>query len=490
MKIKLKNQYHRLKNTLFHTRSKIRTQILAGFLAFTIIIAVFLWVFQVLFLNTFYSDIKKSEVRSAAEWIADHIDSENLDEILLDLVISKDINLLIANSRGKTLYRYSKLSDSYLENYTPYDLIDIFNFTRTKGGNFIQNYERPMITGDIRNGIIWSSTHKNNNQQDYLILLEVQITPVDSTIETLKIQLIWVTVIMIILGTVLAIWISTRLTKPIESIHHAAKRMAGGDYSVRFAEKGSRETCELAQTLNHTVGELSKVEALRHELLANVSHDLRTPLTMIQGYSEVMRDLPGENTPENIQIIIDETARLNALVNDLLDLSRLEAGVVSLNLTTFDITKMIQETITRYKTLSDFMFIFTPQESLFVKADSLKISQVLYNLINNAIHYSREEKEIKILQEITEKGNVKISIIDKGEGIPAEKLKDIWERYFKIDKEHRQTQVGTGIGLSIVKNILSLHGGDYGVHSLEGVGSTFWFELPRAQEDPAAAENV
>ncbi|WP_099204762.1 sensor histidine kinase [Scatolibacter rhodanostii] len=466
-------------------RFKIRTQLLLGFLAFTIIIGILLWVFQILFLNTFYSNIKKAEVRSAAEKIAANLDNDNLDDILRELVLTKDINLLVANSRGKRLYGYSTSADfltNYIESYNAYDLMHIFNLARSDNGQVMQTYER-TLTGDDRNGIIWASTPKDSEGNDYLILLEVQITPVDATVDTLKIQLFCVTIVMILLGSTLAVWISSRLTKPIESINQGAKQMAGGDYATHFTEIGSRETCELAETLNYTAGELSKVEALRHELLANVSHDLRTPLTMIQGYSEVMRDLPGENTPENVQIIIDEAARLNALVNDLLDLSRLEAGANPLHLTTFNITQSVRETLKRYEKLSDFIFVFTPDEDLFVHADELKISQVLYNLINNAIHYSRNEKMITILQEHLPENKVRISVVDKGEGIPADKLKDIWERYFKIDKEHRQSQTGTGIGLSIVKNILSLHGGDYGVNSLDGIGSTFWFELSLSNID-------
>lgn len=466
-------------------RTKIRTKIMAGFLVFTVVIAVLLWVLQILLLNPFYSSIKKREVRAAAQAITAHLESDELDRLLRNLVIDKDMSVLITDSRGRRLYGYTKstLSASYLETYNAYDLIEVFNFTHTHGDHYLSGYEQPLPSGEIKNGIIYAATPADSQGNYYLILLDAQITPVDSTIDTLKIQLVWVTAVMLLLGTLLAVWIARHLTRPIEAINRGARQMADGDYSIRFAETGSRETCELAQTLNHTAQELSKVESLRHELLANVSHDLRTPLTMIKGYSEVMRDLPGENTPENIQIIIDEATRLNLLVNDLLDLSRLEAGAVKLELTVFSITDSIRETLNRYKKLSDFTFFFDPAEDIAVRADELKISQVLYNLINNAIHYSREEKVITVSQERMPDGWVRVSVTDRGEGIPADKLADIWERYYKIDKEHRQTQEGTGIGLSIVKNILFLLGGKYGVNSREGAGSTFWFELPVVPEE-------
>lgn len=315
-----------------------------------------------------------------------------------------------------------------------------------------------------------------------MVMLESEITPVDSTVETLKIQLLCVTAVMLLLGGALALVIARKIAGPLTAINESAKELARGDYSIRFAEEGTREVSELAHTLNYAAEELSKVEGLRRELLANVSHDLRTPLTMIRGYSEVMRDLPGENTPENVQTIIDETERLTELVNDLLDLSRLEAGVVALDKTTFNLTESIRAILKRYDKLADYSFPFYADGDVTVTADELKISQVVYNLVNNAITYAGEDKVISLRQTV-EGGKVRVSVSDTGEGIPADKLRDIWERYYKVDKEHKRAQVGTGLGLSIVKNILDMHGGAYGVESTLGQGSTFWFELPLAQSE-------
>ena len=204
---------------------------------------------------------------------------------------------------------------------------------------------------------------------------------------------------------------------------------------------------------------------------------------MIKGYSEVMRDLPGENTPENVQIIIDEAERLTNLVNDLLDLSKLEAGVLPLEKTRFNLTESIRGILHRYDKLADYHFPFLYREEVWVDADELKISQVVYNLVNNAITYSGKDKTITLRQELWQ-GKVRVSVTDTGEGIPQDKLKDIWERYYKVDKEHKRAQMGSGLGLSIVKNILDMHGGTYGVTSTLGQGSTFWFELPVAQQSP------
>ena len=167
------------------------------------------------------------------------------------------------------------------------------------------------------------------------------------------------------------------------------------------------------------------------------------------------------------------------MVNDLLDLSKLEAGVLPLEKARFNLTESIRQILHRYDKLADYRFPFHGKEDVWVEADELKISQVVYNLVNNAITYSGEDKTITLTQQL-EQGKVRISVTDTGEGIPQEKLKDIWERYYKVDKEHKRAQMGSGLGLSIVRNILEMHGGQYGVTSQLGKGSTFWFELPLA----------
>ena len=216
-----------------------------------------------------------------------------------------------------------------------------------------------------------------------------------------------------------------------------------------------------------------------------MSHDLRTPLTLITGYGEVMRDIPGENTPENIQIIIDEATRLSSLVSDLIDISKIEAGTMKLEATTFCITDTIKDMFGRYNKLKEqdgFTFDFDYEEDVYVYADQLKISQVVYNLVNNAVNYSGESKAIRVRQSCQE-DRVRIEVIDSGPGIPPDKLKNIWDRYYKVDKSHRSAKIGTGLGLSIVKTVLKLHKAQYGVFSTLGKGTTFWFELIRTNKD-------
>ncbi len=315
--------------------------------------------------------------------------------------------------------------------------------------------------------------------EECLALISIKLTPVDATVQTLRVQLVYISVIIIILSLLLAFLISRSVSKSIIKVNYSAKELAKGNFDVTFEGRDYREIEQLSDTLNYAATELAKTESLQRELLANVSHDLRTPLTMIIAYSEVMRDLPGENTPENVQVVIEEAQRLTNLVNDMLDISKLQSGVMKLEKRTYDLTDSINGVMERYVKLKEqeqYQIQFVYDRHVEVCADEYKIFQVLYNLINNAINYTGKDKQV-VVEQLVKKDVVRIQVRDTGEGIPKEELENVWERYYKVDKVHKRAIQGTGLGLSICKNILKLHKAEYGVESEVGRGSTFWFEL-------------
>jgi signal transduction histidine kinase len=200
---------------------------------------------------------------------------------------------------------------------------------------------------------------------------------------------------------------------------------------------------------------------------------------MITGYSEVMRDIPGEYSPENLQIIIDEARRLSNIVSDVLDLSRLQSGTQELKKERFSLTGTVRDIVQRYIKLTakeGYGIELIEDREVFVRADALRISQVIYNLLSNAVTYTGANKKVVVRQTVLD-GVVRLSFEDTGEGIPEDKLPYIWDRYYKVDKAHKRATVGTGLGLSIVKAALEQHGAKYGAKSVEGQGSIFWFEL-------------
>ena len=289
---------------------------------------------------------------------------------------------------------------------------------------------------------------------------------------------------LIFVAAVLAFVLSRVIAKPIVKLNDSAKVLATGNYNADFTGGGYREIAELSDTLRYAAQELSKVDEYRRDLIANVSHDLRTPLTLIAGYAEVMQDIPAENTPENLQIIVNESKRLTDLVNDVLDISNYQAGNMELNLSRFNLTDAVREILGRYKKFTEqdgYTIDLRADGDYYVYADKIKITQVLYNLLNNAIAYTGEDKKITIRVRRA-KNAVRVDVIDTGEGIPPEKLGMIWDRYYKLDKTHKRAKIGTGLGLSIVKEIIEQHGAWYGVDSQVGVGSQFWFALPLAED--------
>ena len=231
-----------------------------------------------------------------------------------------------------------------------------------------------------------------------------------------------------------------------------------------------------------------EAEKLRAEFIANVSHDLRTPLTMIKAYAEMIRDISGDNREKrnaHLRVIIQESDRLSELVSDLLDVSQLQAGALAYDPSVFDLTVLTKKVIGRLDLLCEKTgrkITVNTQEAVFVVGDIKKIQQVVYNLVTNALNYSGDSSMVDVLIEDIGDDKICFSVKDYGEGIAEEDLPNIWDRYYRVDKEHKRQIAGTGIGLSIVKSVLELHGTEYGVESTLGEGSRFWFILKKGRE--------
>lgn len=460
--------------------------------AFVAVMLILLWLFQIVFLDDFYKQIKIHNIKSMAETIENNVDTEKFQDFLDTLSQEEDACIKVLDASGKTKYSAEARPDCIIHKLPPSELFRLYNNAQQNGGTYLEVFSmnktmekrtpagNPYNNGFVPPGnMIYVKIVNSDNGAHLIIMLNSTITPVNATVNTLRIQLIWVTGITLLLALLMGLFISRKVSDPIIKINSSAKELAKGNYETSFRGRGYLEITELNDTLNYAAKELSKVEGLRRELIANISHDLRTPLTMITGYGEVMRDLPGENTPENVQIIIDEAKRLTTLVNDILDISQLQSGTRKINVEIFNITESISKILQRYNKLIEqegYRIDFKSDKDIWVIADAVKISQVIYNLINNAITYTGADRTVTITQSSTAKG-VKVEITDTGEGIEEEMLPLIWDRYYKVDKAHKRAAMGTGLGLSIVKSILDMHGAQYGVESKLGKGSTFWFEL-------------
>ena len=215
-------------------------------------------------------------------------------------------------------------------------------------------------------------------------------------------------------------------------------------------------------------------------IIANVSHDLRTPLTLIGGYAELMRDIPGENNSENAQAIINETHRLTSLVNDVLDMSRIQSGAVPMVKEQYNLTESIEKTVANIQELlkqDGYAIYLEHSGDVMVTADEARISQCFYNILINAVNYTGEDKHIYVSLE-SGNGKAKVAVTDTGAGVEEKDLPYVWERYYKSDKNHKRSVTGTGIGLSIVRSVIKSHNGEYGVYNTDDKGACFWFSIP------------
>lgn len=275
--------------------------------------------------------------------------------------------------------------------------------------------------------------------------------------------------------------------KPLKNLVQAAKEYSLGNYNFKISNKGLKEYRELSIAFSYMAEEISKLDDYQKKFVANISHDFRSPLTSIKGYAEAIMDgtIPTDMQDKYLNIIVDETERLNKLTSGLLELNRFDTRSALLDIASFDINLIIKKTAESFEgacrdkkiTLN---LIFSEEET-YVDADIGKIQQVLYNLIDNAIKFSHNNSQIKVSTE--EKGDkIFISVKDYGIGIPKDSIKKIWDRFYKTDASRGKDKKGTGLGLSISKEIIQSHNENINVISTEGVGTEFIFSLTRSAE--------
>lgn len=317
-----------------------------------------------------------------------------------------------------------------------------------------------------------------------ILYIFTPLFPVESTVGILRDQLMYVTVISLIFAFIISFYLSHRISRPIKSITNSARELSKGNYRVKFQGGHYSEIIALADTLTYTSQELEKTYLLQKDLIANVSHDLRTPLTMVRSYAEMIRDLSGDNPLKrtaHLKVIIDEADRLNLLVDDMLALSKMQSGVVSIEKSNFDLVEAVQDLIDSYALLVDkegYKFLFNAPKSIMINADKAKILQVFSNLLNNAVKYCGDDKQVIITLSETSY-HVQCQVLDHGMGIPEDEVDNIWNRYYKASTNHVRSTAGSGLGLAIVKEILNRNASGYGVESHVGEGSLFWFELKK-----------
>ncbi len=315
--------------------------------------------------------------------------------------------------------------------------------------------------------------------------------------------------ILVILATLLLVWLAIgfyftfSMSRPLLRIIGATRRMARGDYTVRVPAKGGGEIARLATDFNTMAQQVQQSDRVLKDFVANVSHDLRTPLTLISGFSEAILDgtAPREKLEDSAQIIHDEATRMQRMVEDLLQLTRLESGLQKFRREPVEVRSLVQHVIDRTVRAHGEKEVapvrnMVPAAMPMIEVDREHIERALRNLLNNALQYTPAAGRVTVGAEAIGKGWVEIRVSDTGTGIPQQDLPRVFERFYRTDKSREREQGHSGLGLAIVREIVEAHGGYVAVESQEGEGTTFRFTAPqtRAPEPEksatAASESV
>ncbi len=470
-------------------RHSIGVKLFFYFMLLSATILCLLWLMQTVFLQSLYEGMMTRELEKVAVKLASEHQDSDFEDKLDRAAYNNNILVYVIDKNGGVIYS----TDEHMSARKMGGIgrrMGMAGMMRELPSDYFEFISRLQKSADGRVSYSLESGFSGTKTlvlgvmlDDEVLYISTPLDPLSVTIEILRRQLLYVSIVALILGLVIAFFIARKFTRPVAAITMEAGELAQGRFPESFDKGFCTELDHLSDTLTYASHELGKVEGLRRELIANISHDLKTPLTMIKAYTELIRDISGDNKvkrEKHLDVITTETERLSKLVSDILSLSVVQSGSASPVLEELNVSVAVERVISRFEPLfsnEGYAFHTDIDPNQMAHADSLRIDQVLYNLIGNAMNYIGDDKTIHVRVKGL-KDTVRVEVSDHGEGIAEEDLPLIWERYYKA-KDHKRDKAGTGLGLSIVKGILEMHKVKYGVDSRLHEGSTFWFELLR-----------
>ena len=466
-----------------------------SFLIFAAFILLLTWIFQTTLLRVFFQQETEDELHSMGEeiikfvsWNVPLTDGNGAMDVYIERMQDENTaaTVFLLDGDGQILYptgaqevdSASSGSDEGYPDESTFELVCSRMKDREVSVKLSDNCY--AYAARIENGAL-----SDTGISDLYVYVSYSTQLAQSAMGTMRVQLVMISVIVVFLALIVSAWLSMVLTKPITRITKAARRMAAGDFTVNFkGEFSYAEMDALAETLDYAKDEIGKSDQLQKEVLANVTHDLKTPLTMIKAYASMIQEISGDNPEKrakHTQVIIDESDRLTSLVNDILNLSKIRSGMDVLKTQVFNLSEFVHTVLERFDYLTEtqgYTIERDIEDELYTEADEEKMEQVVYNLVGNAVNYTGEDKKIVVSLRKTGQGTIRLGVKDTGKGIPPEEIKTIWDRYYRSAETHKRPVRGTGLGLSIVKTILVKHGFEYGVESEVGKGSTFYVVFP------------
>ena len=456
------------------------------FMLFALLILLLLLFFQIILLEPFYKNTLKKDIVNLNKSIEQiHFSDLGQDEKnsqIYSLTANSNACVVIYNEDNNGIAAYDALGENGCAIYSQ------GNVNEQIITEIIEDpHEEYYFTGRIpemgnKEIMLYAKEHVTEDYH-YYIISNFALQDMGNIMRTTQSQFITLALIIFVLSIAISFIFSRIITRPISDMKNEAGKLSKGNYDLNFSYGEFNELDELSETLEGAAKELSNIDITRKELVANVSHDIRTPLTMIKAYAEMIRDISGSNKKkrnEHLEVIINETDNLNKLVTDMLDLSKFQAGVTEMKIEPFDLSTNLIETAARFNTIAQSEGVVIDIDcdpELMAYGDESKISEVIYNFISNALKHYGNDKLILVSAKLKDKETIRVEVTDHGPGINEEAVPHIWDRYYKNDRHYARAQSGTGLGLAICKAILEQHHADYGVITKLNVGSTFWFEL-------------
>lgn len=442
-----------------------------------------MWMLQIAFIEPYYEQTRSRSIYNITSDIEIAMKYENFfdnNKSLEQSIGKESLCTTVFNSASRKLVSVNALGDTCsLNQLSKYAIEQFIAHTKTAANG---DFSFKFTNTNLNKGMYLYTRQVRVNDSIYYIFVNSPVELLDSTVNVLKRQFGLLTLLVFSVATLIALVLSRRLAHPIIHLTQSARKLALGDYGTGFEGTGYQEVQELAETLNYATSEFKKTDELRRDLVANVSHDIKTPLTMIKAYAEMIQDISGDN-PEmrntHLRVIVEETNRLERLINDMLTLSKYESEVFNIKESRFNLRRHIDNTVNLFQVL-DVDFRVQVDRDIFVFADEIKMGQVLYNYINNATKFVGKDNTIRIKASL-QKDEVIVSVEDRGAGIEKDVLDHIWDRYYKIDKNYTRSDSSSGLGLAIVKAICDATSSRYWVESELGKGSIFYYTLKLAK---------
>ncbi len=477
-----------------------QTKLWLYFVLFTAIVFTVLWLLQTVFLQSFYNKMLINSTRKNAVKIAQNSNQKDITTIIDFASVNNSMLIYITDADGEVLYfsdeykgickREHLLSDEedeenlngnrmkkkHMENFR--NLPEDFEVVLTEL-NKNDNSEMEYTSESFYNYATYIDYY--DTQETAILYVQTTLDPVGSTVAIIRFQLVWVTLFSLIAGFILAWFIARSFGRPVAQLSEKAKYLGESNYPKEFQVGFCTELDDLSHKLDNTSDKLIEAHNFQTELLANVSHDLRTPLTMIKGYAELIGDTSWndeEQCKADIAVIVREADRLTELVNEILEYSELKTGDVPHNFDKVDLSKLTASVCRCFEDLykgKEETIEAEIESGVYVSGIAGRLERAVYNLIDNAFRYTDVSRKVTV-RLTADKSTARIEVQDYGNGIPKSETEHIWDKYYTF--RQRKGRGVSGLGLAIVRQTADIHKGNCYVHSEEGKGSIFCIELP------------